>query len=328
MHNIPMLIDSNLPSTLQEAIQHFSDEMTCIAAVAEMRWEDGKPTCPSCGKQDHYWLQTQKRWKCKSCKRQFSVKRGTIFENSPIGLDKWLLAIWMLGNCRNGVSSYEIARAIGITQKSAWHMMHRIREAMTGRDGRKLGGADSEIEIDESYLGGKVANMHLSRKAEFSGARSDHKTIVMGTLDRTAGKVRAEVIPAANREVMDAMVRKNVKYGSTVYTDAHVGYNGLKGRYTHDFVTHVDEYVRGRVHTNGIENFWSLLKRGLGGTYVSVSPAHLERYVNEQVFRFNHRKDKNGKLNDGERFAAILKDVGGRKLTYAELTGRGEIQPF
>lgn len=311
------------PATLLEAIRYFSDEMVCIAAVAEMRWEDGRPTCPSCGKQEHYWLDTQKRWKCKACKRQFSVKRGTIFEDSPIGLDKWLLAIWMLANCRNGVSSYEIARAIGVTQKSAWHMMHRIREAMRPRDGKKLGGPENEVEVDEAYVGGKVQNMHLKRRMEFSGGK-DHKTIVMGALDRTEGKVHAEVIRYADREQMEAMVRRNVKFGSTVYTDAHKGYNGLKSRYTHDFVCHMEQYVKGRVHTNGIENFWGLLKRGLGGTYISVSRWHMSRYVDEQVFRYNNRKNEGARIPDSVRFLRVLKDVAGRSLTYADLKAKAK----
>lgn len=320
------MFDSNeLPKTLQEAIRYFSDESICIAAVAQMRWPDGKPVCPSCAKLDHYWLATEKRWKCKACKKQFSVKRGTIFEDSPLALDKWLLAMWMIANCRNGVSSYEIARAIGITQKAAWHMMHRIREAMKDRTGSKIGGVGSECEADESYVGGAIKNMHQDRRSQFGGAgRKEHKSIVMGTLDRTEGRVRAEVISQANRETMEALVRRNVRFGTTMYTDSHVGYDTLRRRYIHETVNHVTEYVRGSVHTNGIENFWSLLKRGLGGTYVSVSPAHLERYVTEQVFRYNKRKNKSVKQNDSQRFISLLGEVSGRRLTYADLISKGE----
>ena len=310
------------PQTLAEAIRFYSDDKTCIDTLAAMRWPDGQVVCSGCGEIGNtIWLANQKRWKCRGCKKQFSVKVGTIFEDSPLGLEKWMLAIWMLANCRNGVSSYEIARAIGITQKSAWHMMHRIRETMRPRDGRKLGGVDSEVETDETYVGGNMKNFHLGRRAEFSKTR-DHKVIVMGSLDRTAGKVRAEVIPAATREVMDGVVRKFVKFGSTVYTDGHNGYNGLRTRFTHEFVNHVDEYVRGSVHTNGIENFWGLLKRGLGGTYVSVSPAHLGRYVDEQAFRYNNRKEAGNPVPDSVRFTQVLKEVSGRTLTYAKLTGR------
>ena len=318
---------SSYPSTLQDAVKYFADEQTCIDEVSAMRWPDGKVTCPWCAKQSNTWLATQKRWKCKACSKQFSVKRGTIFTDSPLGLDKWLMAMWMLANCRNGVSSYEIARTVGITQKSAWHMMHRIREAMgPSRDSKKLGGEGTAVECDETYIGGKLKNMHLKTKATLSGSGGGprNKSIVMGAVDREKKQVRAEVIPAAKRDTMTKLVHKHVKFGSTVYTDNHVGYDSLRMRYTHDVVNHVNEYVRGNVHTQGIENFWSLLKRGLNGTYIAVEPEHLARYVNEQVFRFNHRWVGKVKMNDALRFKAVLKDVVGRKLTYAELIGRGE----
>src|SRR6266571_5653497 len=143
--------------TLQQAIQHFSDEQTCIDTVAAVRWPDG-PTCPACEHKEHYYLKTQKRWKCKDCNRQFSVKLGTIFEDSPLGLDKWLLAMWMIANCKNGVSSYEIHRAIGVTQKTAWFMLHRIRLGMqVGPEAGKFGGNGGEVEADESFIGGKIS---------------------------------------------------------------------------------------------------------------------------------------------------------------------------
>jgi transposase-like protein len=318
------------PRTLQEAVKHFSDEQVCIDAVAEMRWPDGKPACAWCGSENNYWLSVQKRWKCKACTKQFSVKRGTVFTDSPLGLDKWLVAMWMLANCRNGVSSYEIARTIGITQKSAWHMMHRIREAMTPIAPNKLGGDGTAVECDETYIGGKFRNKHARVKAKYNeyGGPSENKTMVMGAVDREAGQVRAEIIPVNNRTVMDAMVRRNVKFGSTVYTDKHFGYDGLRTRYVHETVNHIEEYVRGAVHTNGIENFWSLLKRGIGGTYISVEPEHLARYVNEQVFRYNHRRRGAVKMQDAERFKAVLRDVVMRKLTYAELTRKPQAEAF
>jgi transposase-like protein len=310
--------------TLQQAIQYFSDEQTCIDAVAAMRWTDGKPTCPSCGKQEHYYLASQKRWKCKECYKQFSVKQGTIFEDSPIPLNKWLLAMWMLGNCRNGVSSYEVHRAIGVSQKSAWFMLQRIRLAMRPVLPNKLGGDNSEVEADETVIGGKLKNMHKNKKAEFygSGGALRNKTIVMGALDRTARQVRAEVIPFARRDTMDAMVRKNVKFGSTVYTDSHIGYEGLRAKYSHSAVNHMETYVKGRVHTNGIENFWSLLKRGLNGTYIAVEPFHLHRYVDEQVFRYNNRKRGDEKVSDSERFQLLLSQIVGKRLTWAETIGK------
>jgi transposase-like protein len=283
-------------NTLQKAIQYFSDENVCIDAVANLRWPNGVPVCPRCFHKEHYWLASQKRWKCKKCMKQFSVKVGTIFEDSPIPLSKWLLAMWMIANCRNGISSYEIHRAIGVSQKSAWFMLHRIRMLMHQPSWKvgKVGGGNSEVEADESYIGGKLGNMHSSKKAKLGmaeyGGHWRSKTIVMGVLDRAKGQVRAEVIPFADRDKMHALVHKNVKIGSTLYTDNHQGYDGLRFHYDHEVINHMEQYVRGRVHTNGIENFWSLLKRGLHGTYIAVEPYHLHRYVDEQTWRYNNRK--------------------------------------
>jgi transposase-like protein len=320
-------MESRKPKTLQEAIRYFSDEQTCIDTVAAMRWPEGKPVCPACMHAEHYYLKTQKRWKCKECNRQFSVKLNTIFEDSPISLDKWLTALWMLANCKNGVSSYEISRAIGVTQKSAWFMLHRIRLAMRLTLPSKLGGSGGPCEVDETYVGGKVKNMHRSRRARLegqktAGLKNDTKTIVAGVIDRVSGEVRAEVVPNRERKTLDAIVRKYVKYGSTVISDDHVGYDQVKWRFTHEVITKVEGYVRGQVHTQNIENFWALLKRGLAGTYVAVEPEHLARYVDEQVFRFNNRKNK----KDGDRFEKMLTQITGKRLTFAEVTGKvGEI---
>jgi len=316
--------------TLQQAIQYFNDENVCIDAVANLRWPDGKPTCPKCFGKDHYWLGTQKRWKCKKCAKQFSVKRGTIFEDSPIPLSKWLLAMWMIANCRNGVSSYEIHRAIGVSQKSAWFMLHRIRMLMAEPSWKvgKVGGPDTEVEADESYIGGKLRNMHRSKKEKLgmagSGGFQRNKTIVMGVVDREKKQIRAEVIPFADREKMHAMVHKHVKMGSTMYTDNHIGYDGLAFHYDHEVVNHMETYVRGRVRTNGIENFWSLLKRQLHGTYIAVEPYHLHRYVDEQAWRYNHRKREgnNEKIPDSERFQLLLSQIVGKRLTFAEAIGK------
>src|SRR5258706_14557492 len=312
----------NQPKTLQQAIRHFSDEQVCIDAVAAMRWPDGKPVCPACMHTEHYYLKTQRRWKCKDCGRQFSVKLNTIFEDSPISLDKWLTAMWMLANCKNGVSSYEISRAIGVNQKSAWFMLHRIRLAMKDILPNKLGGS-GECEADETYIGGKVKNMHASRKLKIeqmksSGLKNETKTIVAGIIDREKGEVRAEIIPNRERGALDSIIRKNVKFGSTIYTDDWVGYIGLPQKFAHTAINKMEGYVAGRVHTQGIENFWSLLKRGLSGTYVAVEPAHLSRYLDEQVFRYNNRKNK----KDDDRFNKALSQVSGKRLTYAEVTGK------
>ncbi len=316
--------------TLQQAIQHYTDEQVCIDEVAAARWPDGVK-CPACDTDKPYYLKTQKRWKCRECRRQFSVKLGTIFEDSPIPLTKWMLAMWMLANCKNGVSSYEVSRAIGVTQKSAWFMLHRIRFALHTDGGPKASG---EVECDETFVGGKQEFMHRSRKVKLQAIRalvpnrdaSGHvgKTAVMGILERDTRQIRARVLPNVRRETIQAEVFKHVEYGSSVYTDEGGGYRYLPiDKFVHGVVNHEKEYVNGRVHTNGLENFWALLKRGIKGTYVAVEPFHLDRYVDEQVFRFNTRKDASGKkLNDGERFQLALSQVAGKRLTFAEVTGK------
>jgi transposase-like protein len=307
--------------TLSDAIRYFSDEMKCIEAVAAMKWPGGKAICPKCGGEEHYWLGTQKRWKCRNgkCGKQFSVKVGTIFEESPISLTKWLPAMWLISNCRNGVSSYEVARAVGVTQKSAWFMMHRIRKALSGEKGVQIGGPDHVVETDETYINGKPMNMHLNKRVEYN-RMGKKKAIVMGMLDRDTRQVRATVIRQARREELMNNILAHVGQGSTVHTDEHTGYQHMEfvGDFVHETVTHMKEYVNGAVHTNGIENFWSLLKRGLHGTYVAVEPFHLERYVDEQAFRFNNRIG----VSDRQRFEKALSQVAGKRLTYAELTGQ------
>lgn len=314
--------------TLQQAIRYFSNEQTCIDAVALARWPDGKPVCPKCSGTEHYYLATQRRWKCKNgkCGKQFSVKVGTIFEDSPIGLDKWLMAMWMLGNCKNGVSSYEIHRAIGITQKSAWFMLHRIRKAMSEGKGM-FGGTGKTVEMDETFIGGKARNMHKEKRERMiKGRGTAGKIVVMGALERGDGtkpsRVQAEVIENRHVETMQGVVKKNVHPGSTLHTDEFSAYAGLENEYDHRVINHAEQYVSGLVHTQGMENFWSLLKRGLHGTYVSVEPFHLFRYIDEQGFRFNNRGNKRHPIHDGERFAMVLSQVAGRRVTYRELTGK------
>jgi transposase-like protein len=313
------------PKTLQQAIQTFSDEQVCIDAVAAMRWPDG-PECPHCQAKEPYYLATQKRWKCRSCRKQFSVKVGTIFEDSPISLQQWLPALWMLVNDKNGISSYELHRALDISQKSAWFVLHRLRMVLKQNPGFQFGGP---VEVDETFVGGRIANMHKSKKARMTQIKGqqlkgDHmnKTIVMGLLDRELRQVRAKVVPNVRRDTLQAEVLREVEHGSTVYTDEWIGYNALHQQFVHDVVNHVEGYVDGQVHTNGIENFWALLKRTLKGTYVAVEPFHLERYVDEQIFRFNNRATKENPLTDSDRFVAALAQVAGKRLTFKELTGK------
>ena len=301
------------PRTLLEAVKYFSDLDVCRGFLAHLRWPDGI-TCPSCGSFDISDMPTRKMWRCKLCKRQFSVKVGTIFEDSPIGLDKWLPAVWALASAKNGVSSHELARSIGVTQKTAWFVLQRIRLAMQtkGFEAPLIG----TVEVDETFIGGKVRNMSLSKRKGKSPAYWD-KTPVMGVLQR-GGEVRAFPIPEAKAEHMQAHVRKHVAEGSNLYTDGHLAYRPLEFAYEHRFVDHLlNEYVNGQVHVNGIENFWSLLKRSIKGTYIKPEPKHISRYVDEQVFRFNSRK-----MLDAERFAVVLGKVAGTRLTWREMTGK------
>ena len=308
-----MMKDNNSPTTLQQAIQYFSDDLLCIKFFAAMRWVDGVARCPKCQNTETSFLSTRKIWKCKACKKQFSVKVGTIFEDSPIGLDKWLCAIWLISNAKNGISSYEIHRALGVTQKTAWFMMHRIRVAMQTGSIEKLSG---NVECDETFIGGAVKNMHKAkREAKIKGRGSVGKTAVMGLLERK-GRVMAKVIANTTRATLHGEIKGNVEQGANLFTDEWRSYQGLADEYTHEIINHSIEYVRGNVHTNGIENFWSLLKRTIKGTYVSVEPFHLSRYLDEQTFRFNERKG-----NDKDRFIKTLENVTGRRLTYKELIG-------
>jgi transposase-like protein len=320
------------PKTLQEAIQFFADYENCRQFMVAVRWPDGKIKCPYCQCEKVTYLEKAKVYRCYGDhpKQKFSLKIGTVFEDSPIPLEKWLPAVWLLVNCRNGISSYEIHRALGVTQKSAWFMLHRIRLAMQSGT-FMMGGPGGEVEADETFVGGKQKNMHKNRlealkRAQdqtFSDTRLVGKTAVFGMLDRDARKVRAMVVPNLRRSTLQAEILKQVEQGSNFYTDDATMYVGLAAKYAHQVVNHLEKYVDGRVSTNGIENFWSLLKRGLNGTYVAVEPFHLSRYVDEQVFRYNNRKDENGrKLTDAERFTHALSQIAGKRLTFAEVTGK------
>ncbi len=309
------------PKTLQQVIRYYSDPQTCIDVVAAARWPNGV-TCPACEGKDHYYLKTRRIWKCKECGRQFSVKLGTIFEDSPIPLDKWLTAMWLLASCKNGISSYEVGKAIGVMQRSAWFMMHRIRTAVQESSLMKLPSSGGPVEVDETFIGGKARNMHLDkRQRRITGTGGKDKTIVMGMLQR-GGKVKAQVIPDRFKSLMQQIVRENVAAGANIMTDEHVCYQGLSDEYVHEIINHAEAYVRGHVSTNGIENFWSLLKRGLSGTYVSVEPFHLFRYLDEQMFRYNYRGNREKKITDADRFNMMLSQIAGKRLTYKEVTGK------
>jgi len=314
------------PETLQEAIEFFADEDRAHQYMVEMRWPDRNVTCPICNRPDPRWLAKQRRFECrtKHPRRQFSVKVGTIFEDSPIPLKSWLFAVWQITNCKNGISSYELARALGVTQKTGWFMNHRIRLAMQGDDGGTLGMDGAEIEVDETYIGGKARNMHPRKKRAIGAGRGGAfagKVAVMGLLerktDKRASRIRTRVVPNVRKHHLVGEVEKHVQDGATVYTDALMSYRNLGLYYEHKVIDHAEKYVDGQVHTNGCENYWSLLKRAIKGTYVSVEPFHLFRYLDEQAFRFNERT-----LTDAERFVSTLQHVAGRRVTFTELTGK------
>jgi len=310
---------TGFPQTLHEAVKYFAVESNALDFMKGIRWPNGIVKCPTCGRTDVSFLATRRIWKCKGkhAKQQFSVKVGTVLEDSPIALDKWLCAFWLIANAKNGISSYELHRSLGVTQKSAWFMLHRIRLAMQDGSIEKLKG---RVEADETFIGGLARNMHKGkRKARGTGPVG--KIAVMGLLERNApdksSRVRLRVVGNVRRKYVDSQVRQNVEKGSEVLTDALCSYDKLSDEYVHNVIDHAECYAKGHVHTNGLENFWSLLKRGIKGTYVSVEPFHLFRYLDEQSFRFNERKD-----NDAGRFIKVVSGIIGKGLRYAKLTGK------
>jgi transposase-like protein len=320
-----MATPTNWPETLQAAVVFFSNPDTCLKAAIELRWHGGPVTCPTCGSQDVHFIATRKMWRCKGAKhtrQQFSVRIGTVMEDSPLSLDKWLLAMWLLASAKNGISSYELHRAIGISQKSAWFLLHRIRLAMQAKGGGKL---DGGVEIDETFIGAKARNMHKGKKealrqGKLGGLKG--KTAVLGMLQRHPGKgqsrVRLHIVPKVKRGNLVPHITDNVEQGTNVFTDALPSYDKLyQHGYIHEMIDHAQKYADGHVHTNGIENFWALLKRTIGGTYVSVEPFHLFRYLDEQAFRFNSRH-----LTDSERFVMAGQAIADKRLTFAELTAK------
>jgi len=319
------MIETMKLDTLRDAVLYFADPVRCREYMVANRWPNGVE-CPRCGSRNVLFLEKYNRWHCreKHTAPQFTLKTGTVMEDSAIGLEKWLPAFWLLANCKNGISSYELHRALGVTQKTAWFMLHRIRLAMQNAPSVKLGNSGGPVECDETHVGGAPKFMHAKRRNALKMGTRGHtaKTAVMGMLDRDARQVRAEVIPNVRRETLQERILTNIEGGAKVYTDSAIAYDKALQDYVHKVVDHTMEYVRGEVHTQGIENFWSLLKRGLKGTYVAVEPFHLDRYVTEQAFRFNNRATRDNPLNDADRFMLATSQIAGKRLTYAELTGK------
>jgi transposase-like protein len=301
------------PNSLIAAVRYFADLKICNDYMRKLKWPDGHIVCPKCAGERIGEIGSRSMLQCKDCRKQFSYKVGTIFEDSPLGLDKWFPAVWSIANAKNGISSHELGRSLDVTQKTAWFMLHRIREAMRAGSFRKLTGT---IESDETFIGGEAKNMHAKiREKKIRGRGSVGKRIVHGLLER-GGEVRANVIPTTEATEINPIVLRNVEQGSNLYTDAALSYEMLADRYVHEAVNHAEEYVRGLIHTNGMENFWSLFKRMLKGTYVQCASFHLQRYVDEEAFRFNARK-----TDDAHRFASVMQTTVGRRITYRELCG-------
>jgi len=315
------------PKSLLEAIRYFSDLNVAHEFFVGMRWPQGV-CCPRCGSTAVRYMPKYRRFQCSSDHdgRQFTVKTGTVMEDSALGLDKWSAALWLEVNAKNSISSYELHRALGITQKSAWFMLHRIRFALhTGSFDAKLSGV---VEADETFVGGLAKNMHAKRRKQvIVGRGTGTKTAVMGLLERHSenkhSTVRAQVVKNLRKKTLQGIVRKNVEFGSAVYTDAWPAYRSLGHKFAHDFVDHAEAYVKDKVvHTNGLENFWSLFKRCVKGTHVSIEPFHIQAYVDSEAFRFNNREVK-----DGDRFVLAAQGLHGKRLTYKALTGALEATP-
>ena len=317
-----MMNTNDTPKTLVEAVKFFSDYENCRKFMVGLRWPDGIVRCPTCNSEHVAYLENARVWKCysKHERAKFSLKVGTIFEDSAVPLEKWFAAVWLIANCKNGISSYEVGRALGVTQKTAWFILHRIRKAMQSQTFVKLSG---EVEVDETFIGGKARNMHVrQRQRRITGTGGKDKAVVMGMLER-GGEVRTMVVENRKKHALQQEIKKHVEAGSALYSDELKSYDGMAGEYAHQVINHAVAYVDGKVHTNGLENFWSLFKRGIHGTYVSIEPFHLFRYLDEQTFRYNNRKDERG---DFGRFQLAMSRILGKRLTYDELIGKAGME--
>ena len=305
--------NTKVPGTLIEVVTYFADERRAFDCVVAHRWAEGVK-CPRCGSDRIKFMEARLKWQCNGCRRQFTAKTGSIFEDSPLPFSKWIPALWLIVNAKNGISSYEVHRALGVTQKTAWFMLHRLRLALNNGSLEKL---CDEVEVDETYIGGKARNMHKHvKERKITGTGGKDKTVVMGMIER-GGDVKTHIIVRPNKKTLQNLIAEAILPGSIVYSDALKSYDGLSMFFHHKVIDHAVSYVDGNVHTNSMENYWSLLKRTLKGTYVSVEPFHLFRYLDEQSFRFNERKG-----NDADRFGLALSKVSGKRVTYKELTGK------
>lgn len=305
--------------SLPKLLDYFKEESTCIEYYENIRWK-GNPTCPHCGSDKPY--KTNRGYKCSNndCYKKFTVKVGTIFQNSKIPMRIWYAAIFLATTHKKGISSVQLALDLGITQKSAWFVLHRIREMLKDKSPKMLKKSKTK-EIDETYIGGREHNKHFKKRRSDKNKRLTNegklfipKKTVLGIIERK-GKVVLKHVANAGLSNVKSFVSKNVRKGTTIYSDYAPVYDHLKNRYKHDRVLHAKHiYVKGDVHTNTIENFWSVLKRGLYGTYHQVSEKHLHKYLDEFAARFNTRK-----LSSHDKFLKFLNN-GESVLTYKKLT--------
>jgi transposase-like protein len=308
------------PTTLLEAVRLFKDPNEAQRFFASLRWPNGM-ACPreGCGSADVREIGGRvPRWFCKDCKKEFTAKVGTIFEDSPIGFDKWLPAIWLLTSAKNGVSSMELHRSLGVTQKTAWFMLHRVRLALSSGTFTQLRG---HVEADETFIGGRLRNLrrspHGRQNSGTKGIGPKGKAPVLGIVERE-GEARAFAVEDVKKRSLVPTLLKHIDPNATLYTDSLRSYQNLHRHFArHEIVNHAFEYVRGNAHVNTVECFWSVLKRTLAGTYVCARPKHIGRYLDEHTFRFNSRRS-----SDGARFAVATKGADKKRLTYKALIGK------
>lgn len=309
----------NKYNSLIGVLQHFSDEKVCLEHLENLRWPDGKPSCPHCENEKVYRFKDGKRFKCAKCRKQFTAKVGTIFEGSNLPLSKWFAAIYLATSHKKGISSHQLAKDLSISQKSAWHVLHRIREMVKEKDASMLNHTkDAEYELDEHFYGGLEKNKHANKQTENAQGRSTKTKTPIFAIIKRGGNVVVKPVKDTSAGTLVPIMREYLPEGSTVYTDEWLAYRDLGRIYNHEVVKHSSgEYVSGSAHTNSIESFWAILSRSIVGIYHHVSDEHLGSYCDEVAFRFNTRK-----ATEAERFDLAIAQSDGRRLKWNDLVAK------